>query len=205
MIHTYFAFILRVQVQRWQQQQQEQGRSKQAAKPEASLTLCSIEEEPAAMAVLAALYGVSTPPGQLSDLQQLHMVLLADMLQVPAVATDAVNHLTIVSGQQPGLSDAAVQYLRGLQAWPSYLLDEFPDLTRHIALQDVAAMWASAAAPSSPADVDALLKVCVKKGKGCSRCCMHAVYCLAKEGSSLLQQTANTLPPCRPLTAATCS
>lgn len=60
--------------------------AKPAAKPEASLTLRSVKEEPAAMAVLAALYGVSTPAGQLSDLQQLHVVLLADMLQVPAVA-----------------------------------------------------------------------------------------------------------------------
>jgi hypothetical protein len=65
-----------------------------------------------------------------------------------------------VAREQPGLSDAAVQFLRGMQAWPSCLLAEFPQLTMHMALQDVADMWASAAAPSSPADIDAVLQVC---------------------------------------------
>lgn len=152
------AAYFRAQVQRWQQQQEEQSGSKQAAKPEASITLHSEDEEPAAMAVLAALYGVSTPPEQLSDVQLLQMVLLADMLQVPAVAAAAVRHVAAVAVRQPGLSDAAVQYLRGMHAWPSCLLAEFPQLTMHMALQDVAAMWASAAAPSSPADIDAVLQ-----------------------------------------------
>lgn len=49
--------------------------------PEATLILDSEEHEPAAMAVLASLYGVSTTADQLTDLQHLHMITIADMLQ----------------------------------------------------------------------------------------------------------------------------
>lgn len=98
-----------------------------SSKATGSVTLESDEQEPAAVACLAALYGVSTPPEQLSHLQLLHMVMLADMLEISAVAAQAVRHLRAAALQVPGLSDAAKQHMLGLQAWPSCLLDVFPD------------------------------------------------------------------------------
>jgi len=130
-----------------QQHQQQQ-------QPELVLTLDSEAQEAAAVAVLAALYGVSTATEQLTDEQQLHMAILADRWQVATVADSAISKLA--AGAQ-GLSDAAQQLLLGLRAWPDCLVSIFPELESCFALQEAAALWDTACAPISPASLEAVV------------------------------------------------
>jgi hypothetical protein len=69
------------------------------------------------MAVLAALYGAKSEAqllGELSQEQQLDVVLLADVLQLPDVATPAMERL--VAGTAAGLTEAVVQQFLALPA-----------------------------------------------------------------------------------------
>lgn len=64
-----------------------------SSKPMLVLALQHADQEPAAFAILQALYAVKLVPELLSDLpqkQQLHASLLADMWQIQAVDTEAV-------------------------------------------------------------------------------------------------------------------
>jgi len=90
-----------VQVLRWQEQQQQQGTrgdgdqqqqadSQQSTSCVTYLTLDSADQEPAAMAVLAAVYGAKAiASAGLSEVELLQVVLIADMLQVSSIAEDS--------------------------------------------------------------------------------------------------------------------
>lgn len=105
-----------------------------AAKPRLVLSLQQAEHEPAAMAVLAALYGVKPLPELLADLpqeQQLQAAVLADMWEIPTVSSAAVRMLLAAaqqdsssssSGGSSGLGVPVVQHFLALEAYPSCLL-----------------------------------------------------------------------------------
>lgn len=93
--------FFKVQVLRWQEQQQQQGTrgdgdqqqqadSQQSTSCVTYLTLDSADQEPAAMAVLAAVYGAKAiASAGLSEVELLQVVLIADMLQVSSIAEDS--------------------------------------------------------------------------------------------------------------------
>lgn len=113
---------------------------------------------PAAMAVLGALYGASTPSADsLTDVQLLQVVILADMLQVTDLAEEVVATLVQAAEATQGLSEAAVQQLLSLESYPACVVSALQHITRHMQLQDTAALWAKAAAPSNPGSFEAVL------------------------------------------------
>lgn len=143
-----------------QEQQQPAQDQESSGLPEATITLDSEEQQDAAMAVIAAMYGVSTATEQLSDVQLLHMAVLADMLQVQFIADKAVNALnTAAADPARGLSDEAKQHMCSMQAWPACFAPALDRLTQQLPLQDAASIWARAVAPKGPssslADVQA--------------------------------------------------
>jgi hypothetical protein len=86
------------------------------------LTLQDATEQPAAVAVLAALYGVKAVPELLSELSQelqLQAAMLSDMWQLPAISTAAALAQTLST--QGKLSVAAAKQLIGLVAVPDCL------------------------------------------------------------------------------------
>jgi hypothetical protein len=92
------------------------------------LTLQDAAEEPAAVAVLAAMYSVKPICELLSELpqeQQLHAALLADMWQVPGVGTAAVQLLVDAATEDQGLSEAAYKQFVQLAAPPACWLPLF--------------------------------------------------------------------------------
>jgi hypothetical protein len=92
------------------------------------LTLQDAAQEPAAIAVLAALYSVKPIPELLSELpqeQQLHAALLADMWQIADVSTEAVKLLVDAATADQGLSQAAYEQYLQLAAPPTCLLPLF--------------------------------------------------------------------------------
>lgn len=109
------------------------------------------------MAVLAQMYGVSSPSEQLTDVQQLHMVVLADLLQVEAVAAKAANALTAAAPPEQQLSDAAVHYMLSMEAWPACLVAVVPSLCQRMPLQAAAAIWVKAAGLNPPAGLGQVL------------------------------------------------
>jgi len=92
-------------------------------RPKLSLVLQHPSQEPAAVAVLAALYGVSEAD-VLSQEQLLQAAVLADMWQIPDVATAAVKILVDVA-KGSGLSKAAANAFLDLEAIPNCLLPLF--------------------------------------------------------------------------------
>jgi len=127
-----------VQIMRWQQDEASgkqpssadssaAGSSPVSGLPSLPVILQHPSQEPAAMAVLAALYGVKPIKDLLSELQgeqQLQAALLADMWQIPAVSTAAVQ-LLVDAAKGPGLSEAATKAFLGLSAIPNCLLPVF--------------------------------------------------------------------------------
>lgn len=110
------------------------------------------------MAVLGALYGASTPSADsLTDVQLLQVVILADMLQVTDLAEEVVATLVQAAEATQGLSEAAVQQLLSLESYPACVVSALQHITRHMQLQDTAALWAKAAAPSNPGSFEAVL------------------------------------------------
>lgn len=147
--------MLCLQLARWQQQD-----SSSSSKPALALLLGSEDEVPAAMAVLGALYGASTPSADsLTDVQLLQVVILADMLQVTDLAEEVVTTLVKAAEAAEGLSEAAVQQLLRLEAYPACVVSALQHITRHMQLRNAAAFWAKAAfaAPSSPSSLEAVL------------------------------------------------
>lgn len=145
-----------VQQQQQQQidiQQQEAHSQDEPDLPVAAVLLESEDQVEAAEAVIAALYGVSTATDNLTGCHLVHMVVLADMLQVEAAAEAAACRLTQVAHE---LSAEARQQLCAMQAWPACLMKELPSLLENFPLQDAAALWAKAAAPSTPASLEDL-------------------------------------------------
>jgi hypothetical protein len=109
-----------------------------SSKPRLVLTLQDAAEEPAAVAVLAALYSVKPIPELLSELpqeQQLQAALLADMWQVPGVSTAAVKLLVDAATADQGLSEAAYKQFVQLAAPPACLLPLFQVLVGLLAQQ----------------------------------------------------------------------
>jgi hypothetical protein len=94
------------------------------SRPQLVLTLQDAAEQPAAMSVLAALYGAKPLPELLSELsqeQQLQAAMLADMWQLPAISTAAAGCLTKSLKSQQQLSEAVTEQLLHLQAVPDCL------------------------------------------------------------------------------------
>jgi hypothetical protein len=107
-------------------------------KPRLVLTLQDAAQEPAAVAVLAALYSVKPIPELLSKLpqeQQLHAALLADMWQIADVSTTAVKLLVDAATADQGLSEAAYEQYLQLAAPPAGLLPLFEVLVGLLAQQ----------------------------------------------------------------------
>lgn len=138
-------------MQRWQQQgdTEQEGvaaASQHSSHPScvASLVLESKEQELAAMAVLACMYGVQDGPvRQLLDVQLLQMVLIADMLQVDDAVQAAKQRLT--SCLKTSMSAELQETVARLQAWPTCLLPEFSDLTQNLPIPITAQSWVKAA------------------------------------------------------------
>jgi hypothetical protein len=102
------------------------------------LTLQTPDQEPAALAVLSALYFVKPLPELLAELPQhqlLHAAVLADMWQVPAVPAAAVQLLTAAAAAQlsdsSGFTAAFVDQCCAMQHHPRCLLP----LLGHVAAQ----------------------------------------------------------------------
>lgn len=87
-------------------------------RPQLVLVLQDASELPAAMAVLAALYGVQEP---LSQEQLVQAVVLAHKWELPTICTAAANALTQTFSSQGKLSEAATQRMLRLQAAPKCL------------------------------------------------------------------------------------
>lgn len=88
------------------------------------LALQDASEQPAAMAILAAMYGAKPVPELLSELsqeQQLQAAIMADMWQLPAISTAAAGALADTLSSMGKLSDELMQQLSGLQAVPDCL------------------------------------------------------------------------------------
>jgi hypothetical protein len=94
-----------------------------AQKPGLFLVLQHSSQQPAALAVLAALYGVSEIH-LLPQEQQLQAALLADMWQVPGAASTAVE-LLVAAVKEGGLSEDAAEAFIELDAIPDFLLPVF--------------------------------------------------------------------------------
>lgn len=162
-------------MQRWQQQagasnQDAEGRAEERV---ATIVLDSADQEPAALAVLAAMYGAqSVADCGLPDVQVLQVALLADMLQVGSVATQAVQHICRIASAAAGMSTKLQQRLLRLQAWPACLLPVLGVLSKHgsLPLPHFSRVWMAAdgiplnsnmtsiaAAPNSPIMMELLL------------------------------------------------
>lgn len=127
-----------MQVLRWQEQQQQQanradGDQQQQADAQQSancvtyLSLDSADQERAAMAVLAAVYGArAIASAGLSEMELLQVVLIADMLQVSSIAEQAVQQLCQVARSAAGISAQLQEHLLQLKAWPACLRPLFP-------------------------------------------------------------------------------
>jgi hypothetical protein len=94
------------------------------SRPQLVLTLQDASEQPAAMDVLAVMYGAKAMPELLSELsqeQQLQAAMLADMWQLPAISTKVAEALTSTHSSQGELSEAVTEQLLHLQAVPECL------------------------------------------------------------------------------------
>ena len=95
-----------------------------ASRPQLVLTLQDASEQPAAMAVLAVMFGAKTMPDLLSELsqeQQLQAAMLADMWQLPAISTKVAEALTSTHTSQGKLPGTVTRQLLQLQAVPDCL------------------------------------------------------------------------------------
>lgn len=95
-------------------QQHESGSSSGTGQERvATIVLDSAEQEPACMAVIAAMYGANTvAAADLPDTKLLQAVLLADMLQVWQIPQQAVDEMVlqvIRRGMSAELQEALVQ------------------------------------------------------------------------------------------------
>lgn len=100
------------------------GASSNSRRPQLVLTLNSVDQQPAALAVLQALYGVKPVPELLSGLsqkQQLQVALLADMWQVLQLTSTAVSRLYSHLQTHKNLTQEVTQQLLDLQAVPDFL------------------------------------------------------------------------------------
>lgn len=147
-------------MQRWQHESKRQKTSEDD-RCTAVLTLTSKEQLPAAMAVLALLYGVNQPLSELSDVQLVHAAVLADMLQLKVVERPVMTKLSAKSycwATNEGLSEAARTLLLQLPAWPAAFLEYFNALTRRMTLQEAVAIWLRECVPAgAPRDLKSLL------------------------------------------------
>jgi hypothetical protein len=103
------------------------------------LVIDSAEQLPAAEAVIAAMYGV---PDAISSLEQHHAVqvaAIADMVHAEAAGQQALQVLQEAAKSKEGLTQATLQALAGLPAWPNCLLQMVP-----FAFADLQAVWSDA-------------------------------------------------------------
>jgi hypothetical protein len=117
------------------------------SKPQLVLTLQDASEQPAAMAVLATLYGAKPMPELLAELsqeQQLQAAMLADMWQLPAISTAAGDALASTLKVQGKLSEAVTQQLLHLQAMPDCLQPLCKQVLLHL-LGNLEQCWADPA------------------------------------------------------------
>jgi hypothetical protein len=157
-----------VQILRWQRKRPHDGAPAEvgtsnsstqhthqdAGRPQLVLTLQDATEQPAAMAVLAALYGAKPMPELLSELSQeqhLQAAMLADMYhqqqqqqQLPAISTAAASCLADCLKSQGTLPEAVTQQLLRLQAVPDCLQPLFKQVLLHL-LGNLEQCWADSA------------------------------------------------------------
>ena len=145
--------MLATQVQKWHDASLLGKRGIDDPLPQAVLVLESADHQAAALAVVAAMYGASTPTLEdLPDVQLLQAVLIADMLQVPDIVRRAVRRLCSMAESEEGLSPAVQDKLSSLEAWPQCLA-AFPGITAGMQLSATVALWSRLLAPNSPADL----------------------------------------------------
>jgi hypothetical protein len=138
-----------VQVLRWQTEEPAADNSSSSSQRQIRLTLPDDSYQPAAMAVLAFLYSVKPEPlAELSTKQLVQAAVLADMWQVPAACSRAMELLTAIADSAEGLPTAAFDQLLRLPAVPITLqpLLEQALLSR---FGDLEAVWADAALQKS--------------------------------------------------------
>ena len=117
-----------------------------SARPQLVLELQDPSEQPAALAVLSALYFVKPLHELLSELpqeQQLTTAVLADQWDVPRVSSAAAKLLAAAVDTPGGLSEAVQQQVMGATALPDCL----QPLVKTILLSlcgDLEAVWADA-------------------------------------------------------------
>ena len=141
-----------LQLQRWQQDAAE------GAPCTTSLVMDSGDQEPAAIAVLAAMYGASPAAGvaDLPDEQLLQAVLFADMLQVEEVQEHLAQLLSAAVKAAGDMSAQVQSKLEALECWPSCLLSIFAKLTSNLPVHVMAGLWVKAAAFDSDQDLEAV-------------------------------------------------
>ena len=135
---------MRLQVLRWQRKrthdQADSDDSSNTARPQIVLTLQSPSEEPAALVVLKALYGVKPIAELLSELsqqQQVQAAVLADMWGVQEVSTAAARLLRAA----PELSAECKDTLLQLPGYPECLLHVLQKVLLGM-VGDLEAVWA---------------------------------------------------------------
>jgi hypothetical protein len=124
-----------LQVQAWQQQTQQASATANKTPTPAdatatsslvvTLTLDSPHEEPAALAILEAMYGVKPITQILSEspcTQQLDIAVLADKLHLPAICAPAVHGLLAACKGSQSSAAAVAQHLASKQHVPGCLL-----------------------------------------------------------------------------------
>lgn len=86
------------------------------------LTVSDREHEPAAVAVIAALYGVKDAISNLQQQQLVHAVQYADLLQAESVSQQALQLLHTAAHSQTGLTLKALATLAAVPSWPDCML-----------------------------------------------------------------------------------
>lgn len=110
------------------------------------LTVSDQAHAPAAVAMIAALYGVGSALNTLQQQELLYVIQYADMIQVKSIATAAVALLKAAATAGQGLTATCMAALAALPAWPSCLLSLIPVLAEQATAVDTAATAADAEA-----------------------------------------------------------
>uniref|UniRef100_A0A383VM69 BACK domain-containing protein n=1 Tax=Tetradesmus obliquus TaxID=3088 RepID=A0A383VM69_TETOB len=102
-----------------------------AERPKVYLTIESAEQQPAAVAVIAALYGKPDAISSLEQHQLVHTLVIADMIHADAAEQQALQALQAAAKSEQSLTAAALEALAALPEWPACLLQLLPHIVKH--------------------------------------------------------------------------
>lgn len=102
------------------------GSSTSPSRPQLNLVIDDTSHEPAALAVIANMYGGNDVMQQLPQPLLVCAAVLADRLQAAGATSAAVDLLQAAATSQQGLSAATMTALGSLKSWPACLLPVLP-------------------------------------------------------------------------------